>query len=183
MCSTLDCSDFSYVELKKVAAREHTTSSRLLRDGPSGPVVNLRDYAEMQYIGTIGLGHPPQLFSVVFDTGSSDIWVPSNKCNSCGLHFRFTPEDSRSYLISNTVSDLENFTLRYGSGSVQGTVIRETVCIGNHAFKGVKVGLVSVEDAKISDFEMDGVFGLGKWTVSNKYNDNIFQVYLLFNRF
>lgn len=116
-------------------------------------------YVDLEYIGEISIGTPPQKFNVDFDTGSSDIWVPSTKCgSSCGTHQRFDGSKSSTY------EEMGNKTwqLSYGDGSsVLGYTAIDTVHLGNVTQPQQLIGLVSMETPEFaSDKYLDGIFGL-----------------------
>ena len=100
-------------------------------DGSSLPLTN---YMDAQYYGTIEIGTPPQEFTVIFDTGSSNTWVPSKKCHSlaCYLHNRYDSSDSETY-----EKDSREFAIRYGSGAVEGFISKVMIIYFYLVFKQI----------------------------------------------
>ena len=131
--------------------------------------IELTDYYNNEYVGTIGVGTPPQEITVVFDTGSSDVWVPSVTCSNCPNSARHTshynPALSSTYIptMKNAIwgdRDQQTFYLHYGSGSVSGTVCTESLTLNSISLTQVSIGEVTYEDTTIASFDMDGIFGL-----------------------
>jgi len=88
----------------------------------------LDNFMDAQYYGPIEIGTPGQTFQVIFDTGSSNLWVPSKQCPiwevACRLHNRYDSSKSDSYK-----EDGRKFEIAYGSGSMSGFLSTDTTCI------------------------------------------------------
>lgn len=113
----------------------------------------IKDYANAQYYGVVKIGSPPQEFQVIYDTGSSNLWVPEKGCVHCGYRLihggknKYDKDASESF-----VEDGTEFAIQYGSGAVSGVFAEETVTLAED---------ISVEGQKFATIHDAGGMGIG----------------------
>lgn len=144
------------------------------------------------YFGSVTIGTPvPQHFSVVFDTGSGHVIVPSNDCESdtCRLHKRYERRVSAVAVDVNSDGTAlgagdsrDEITIAFGTGQVTGQFVRDRICLGLRTeLRGYEaetaapptpstaasclelrvVMAIEMTDEPFYAFAFDGVLGLG----------------------
>lgn len=85
---------------------------------------SLDDYSnDLLWAGTVSVGTPRQSFTIMFDTGSSDFWVPSasDECSGCQASTnRFDPGLSTSAQEQDNMSFSSESLLPLRVGAQQG---------------------------------------------------------------
>ena len=138
--------------------QEHLESKFL-----GGEHVDIKDYMNAQYFIQASVGTPPQDFTVVPDTGSSNLWIYSHSCWSvvCWTHKTYDSSKSSTYVKDGTAFDIS-----YGSGSVSGFTSRDIARIGDIESH---MSLGEIKSAKGTAFQvsqMSGILGLAYNSIS-----------------
>jgi Eukaryotic aspartyl protease len=173
------------------------TANAIMTSAMGGPESEIiKDYGNAQYFGTVSIGSPPQSFQVIFDTGSSNLWVPKVGCTHCGLPF-IAKKHKYDHQVSSTYQqDGQDFEIMYGSGSVSGFFSGDDVILADDlVIEGQR--FAEIQDAgglgiAYSLGKFDGILGLGFTSISidgtttpfenlirqNKVDQPIFAFYL-----
>ncbi|NXE83750.1 PEPA protein, partial [Cochlearius cochlearius] len=133
----------------------------------------LQNYMDMEYFGTISIGTPAQDFTVIFDTGSSNLWVPSVYCSSpsCSNHNRFNPADSSSFVSTN-----DTVSIVYGTGSMTGILGYDTVTVAELKVINQIFGLSETEPGNFFYYApFDGILGLAFPSISSSGATPVFD--------
>ncbi|KAL5705095.1 hypothetical protein ACHQM5_023440 [Ranunculus cassubicifolius] len=120
---------------------------------------------DAQYFGEIGIGTPPQKFTVIFDTGSSNLWVPSAKCHfsvACYFHSKYKSSQSHTYEKNG-----KSAAIHYGTGAISGFFSEDNVQVGDLIVKKQEF-IEATREPSITFLvaKFDGILGLGFQEIS-----------------
>jgi len=141
--------------------------------GTGGDNIPLHDYQNAQYYGPISVGSPAQNFNVIFDTGSSNLWVPSSTCTNCGSHPLYDSSKSSTYNKNGST-----FAIMYGSGPVSGFVSQDATTVGDITVKYQTFAEINNTKGlglayKLGKF--DGILGLAFPSISVNHIPTVFE--------
>ncbi|XP_057956391.1 cyprosin-like [Malania oleifera] len=167
---TMDLNDLLVAKLMESMHRKSKTSVSI-EDGNKGELVGgtgivaQRNYMNTQYYGQIGIGTPPQNFTVVFDTGSSNLWVPSSKCYfsvACYFHAKYKSKLSRTHKRNGKPA-----AIHYGTGAISGFFSQDNVKVGEImvAYQDF-IEATGVPGTTFVLAKFDGILGLGFQEIS-----------------
>lgn len=145
-------------------------------EGP-GPGGRHRRIHVSEYYGRVSFGSPPQVFDMVFDTGSGNVVLPTTKCTdeACTRHRRWVASDSKTAvqlayddgtLLQTGETDRDTTTITYGTGKLTGEYIRD-ICMGDPGAVNSMcttvdfLGVVQESRFPFVELPFDGIFGLG----------------------
>ncbi|XP_056143260.1 napsin-A [Lampris incognitus] len=158
----------SLEQLKAFAktSRAEYGAAASLTPSPQAPVEKLSNFMDAQYYGVISIGTPPQDFTVIFDTGSSNLWIPSIRCSffdlACWVHHRYNSKKSSTYVEVGT-----KFSIQYGRGSLSGFLSRDTVSVAGLAIPGQQFGeAVTQPGITFAVARFDGILGMAYPAIS-----------------
>ncbi|KAK4072906.1 uncharacterized protein Triagg1_5583 [Trichoderma aggressivum f. europaeum] len=138
-----------------------------IRESPAGP--HLKLIHDIKWYGELNVGTPPQTLTVVFDTGSSDLVIPSTQCDAnpgcTGLRHRFAPEKSETFTSLNG-----SFRISYSTGTgvaasgnveIEGLISRDTIAVAGLQVQDFQFGLITNQSAAFGVDPFDGIVGMG----------------------
>jgi pepsin A len=138
-----------------------------------------------EYFGKINIGTPAQEFTVVFDTGSGNLLIPSKQCadEACTTHKRFDAYKSSTAVDiafadepDKPVSkggDRDVVTITFGTGEISGVFVKDTICVGAICTHADFVVATEESDEPFSLVPFDGIFGLSLPQMSEAPHFNI----------
>ncbi|CAA7031043.1 unnamed protein product [Microthlaspi erraticum] len=109
------------------------------------------------FYGEIGVGTPPQTFNVVFDLGSSNMWIPSSNWPKVTVfdHPKFDGAKSSTYKKGE-----KDVSIAYLTGALEGTVNQDNVLVGGIILTGQDFIEGDRCDSFLETVKFDGVLGL-----------------------
>lgn len=141
--------------------------------------VKLKNFSNTQFVGSVGIGNPPQWLDVIFDTGSANFWVNSKLCHdiSCLNHVAYDHELSSDYVRFG-----RSIEVQFGTGGIEGEINLDTVFLGGIVIPNQSFGEITSETGEIFyESNFSGILGLGFPSMAAYDQDPVFDNILELN--
>ncbi|PCH37786.1 aspartic protease [Wolfiporia cocos MD-104 SS10] len=126
--------------------------------------------SENMWTGPIGIGTPAQAFTIDFDTGSPDLWVPAASCQGCGGKHAYDPSKSSTSKAQGGQKVQE----AYGDGSTaSGVVYTDDVAVAGVNVTEQYFVVIDQASGTASTAQMDGIMGMA-WPALSTIGQNPF---------
>ncbi|CAO3566993.1 unnamed protein product [Mortierella alpina] len=152
------------LEIQSLRA-EHPVSTNSQKRSYVGVAPVRGNSFDTQWVAAMMIGSPAQEFSVVFDTGSSEVWVSSTSCQACKTR-RFNPLRSSTFHQSG-----QPWSLNYADDSrASGVLGADDITVAGITVKDQIFGMASINTGSTAATGVDGIMGLGLESNSNMGN-------------
>ena len=159
---------------------------------PHGTIAltNLRD---SQYVGPVGVGtslsseDPESYVNVVFDTGSTNLWVSSVKCRDYVCRDRHKYDNTKSVTYADPPGDSTPLDITFGTGELSGPRAVDSLSVGEYRVKNQTFAMIEHEIGSIfSQIPFEGILGLAFPSMAadghQPFFDNVMQQDVLSGR-
>jgi len=116
------------------------------------------------YWGSMSVGTPAQEFTVIFDTGSGNLIIPSATCNDagCSPHHKYDNKKSSSSVMVENEKNEGSSEITFGTGEISGDFFKDKLCIGESLC--IDANFIAANRESTSPFQeipFDGIMGMG----------------------
>ncbi|KAJ4423433.1 hypothetical protein N0V82_001906 [Gnomoniopsis sp. IMI 355080] len=115
-----------------------------------------QDGSDISYFVEAKLGSKADPVYLLCDTGAGSSWIMGSDCTStaCQDHTTWKASDSTTYEATG-----ETFSIAYGTGSVSGTLAKDSISIASVELT-MEFGVANITSDDFTHFAFDGILGL-----------------------
>mmetsp|Transcript_46060 Transcript_46060/g.53137 ORF Transcript_46060/g.53137 Transcript_46060/m.53137 type:complete len:375 (-) Transcript_46060:164-1288(-) len=124
---------------------------------PSPIDAETKEFQQFLYYGTISVGTPGQGITVLFDSGSANLWFFGEQCHVKGCADQKKFDQNKSSTFSSLGEPLQ---VNYNTGYIDGTLASDDVHFGSADIQQV-FGLITNVDPTFSQSPFAGICGMG----------------------
>ncbi|KAG8854792.1 hypothetical protein FRB96_007321 [Tulasnella sp. 330] len=152
---------------REVKGASHPLNRRALA-AANLPLSDMYAGTDLQWYGAISVGTPAQAFTVVFDTGSQTLEIPSIDCGSdCSNQRQFDYTKSSTYKVTGRATEI-SFATGVGVDPVVNNdyvldllPITETIMVAGLTAPATGMYLITNQTSAFDRDQFDGIMGMG----------------------